>query len=86
MACTSGCPTQTCPSYAACLRGKGTKVAYANSAAGYDYSQQKNWDKDITAYKDARAQGIQPVSTKREDVTLALRASDHTGTPFRADS
>lgn len=86
MACTSGCPTQDCPSYAACLKGKGTKVAYTNSAAGWDATAQKKWDADLSAYRDARAAGVQPASTRRSAVDAALRASDATGTPFRADA
>ena len=84
MSCTTGCPTKTCESYAACLRGKRSRVAYANSAGGYDYSTQKAWDKDIAAYKDARAQGLQPATTKRADVDRAHAISDITGSAFVA--
>lgn len=85
MACRTGCITRDHESYAACLRAGMPRISYANSAAGWDASTQKKWDSDIAAYKDARAQGIQPTSTRRADVDRALRASDSTGTPFRAD-
>ena len=84
MACTSGCATKDCESYAACLQGKGVKVAYANSAGGMDYSAQKKWDRDLDAYKDARRQGIQPATTKRKDVDAAVHMSNKTGAPYQA--
>lgn len=82
--CTSGCPTQTCESYAACLRGKGTRVAYCDSANGRDATQQKRWDADLNAYRDARAQGIQPASTARSAVDNAVRISDSAGRAWDA--
>lgn len=82
--CTTGCPTKDCPSYAACLRAKGTKVAYCNSAGGFDATEQKKWDRDLAAYKDARAQGIQPSSTKKDAVERAVAISDASGTAYQA--
>ncbi|MGZ4560031.1 MAG: hypothetical protein ACXVGN_00125 [Mycobacteriaceae bacterium] len=84
MACTAGCPTQTCESYGACLRGKALKVAYCNSAGGSDYSAQKRLDKDLAFYKEARAQGVQPAGTARPQVENALRISEKTGTAYDA--
>lgn len=82
--CTTGCPFQNCPSYAACLKGKGVKVAYANSANGWDYSTQKKWDRDLAAYSDARAQGIQPGGTSRDQVDRAVAISNETGKAWDA--
>lgn len=84
MACTTGCPTQDCDSYAACLKGKALRVAYCNSAGGWDATQQKNWDKELSAYKDARAEGLQPSGTKMAQVESAKRISDATGSAFQA--
>ena len=84
MACTTGCKTRDCESYAACLRGKGARVAYANSAGGWDYSAQKKWDRDLAAYKDARDQGIQPSSTKKDAVERAIAISDKSGIAYQA--
>lgn len=77
--CTTGCPLQTCESYAACLRQKAPRVAYCNSAGGWDATTQKTWDRDLAAYSDARAQGIQPASTKRDAVERAVAISNETG-------
>lgn len=82
--CTTGCPTQACESYAACLRQKAPRVAYCNSANGFDATTQKKWDRDLAAYKDARNQGIQPSSTKRDAVQRAVAISDATGTAYQA--
>lgn len=82
--CTSGCPLQTCESYAACLQGKGVKVAYCNSAAGFDATAQKKWDRDLAAYSDARAQGIQPSSTDRAAVNRAVAISNESGKAWDA--
>lgn len=82
--CTSGCRTQDHDTYAQCLRSKGTKVAYANSAGGWDYSTQKKWDRDLAAYKDARAQGIQPSGTDRKAVDRAVALSNEVGKAWDA--
>jgi len=84
MACTSGCQTQACESYAACLRGKDSRVAYANSANGMDATAQKKWDRDLDFYKNARAQGVQPAGTARSQVERALEISNTTGTAYQA--
>lgn len=85
MSCRTGCITRDCESFAACLRGAGVRVAYSNSAKNLDASTQKKWDADLDYYRSARAEGIQPSTTKRKDVEAAVRASDHHGSAFRAD-
>lgn len=85
MSCRTGCITKDHASYSECLRTAGTRVAYANSAGGQDYSAQKRLDRDLDSYRAARAEGLQPATTKPKDVEVARRASDATGVPFRAD-
>lgn len=82
--CTSGCATQDCESYAACLKGKSLRVAYCNSAGGQDFTAQKKWDRDLAAYKDARDQGIQPSSTTRAAVDRAVAISNESGKAWDA--
>lgn len=84
MACTSNCPTQDHESWGACVRSKGLKIAYANSANGQDATTQKKWDKSLDMYRDARAQGIQPSSTRPDAVRRAVEISNATGTAFTA--
>ncbi|HKN44292.1 MAG TPA: hypothetical protein VJW23_10230 [Propionibacteriaceae bacterium] len=66
------------------MKAKGLRIGYANSANGMDYSAQKRWDRDLDAYKDARAQGIQPSGTSRPQVEAALAISNTTGTAYQA--
>lgn len=67
-----------------CMRWKGVRVAYCQSAANRDYTAQKRWDKDLEAYASARKQGIQPASTKRSAVDRAVALSNKTGKAFQA--
>lgn len=41
-------------------------------------------DKELSAYRDARKQGIQPASTKMKDIQAAVRVSDTTGIAAKA--
>lgn len=41
-------------------------------------------DRELTAYRDARKQGIQPASTKMKDIQAAVRVSDATGVAAKA--
>jgi hypothetical protein len=84
MACTSGCPTQDHANWGECMKSKGLRIGYANSAGGSDLSQQKRWDADLDFYKSARAQGVQPASTQRESVERALEISNLTGKAYQA--
>jgi hypothetical protein len=77
--CRSGCATQDHSSYGECLRAATVRVAYCNSAQGYDYSKQKSWDSELQAYRDARAQGIEPEGTDRRSIEEAVRISDRIG-------
>ena len=72
------------PNWGACQRSKNLKIAYANSADGKDYTQQKKWDRDLEAYASARAEGIQPAGTKRGHVEAAKILSDQMGSAFQA--
>ena len=83
MACRTGCTTRDHESYGACLRAAGTKVAYCNSAGGWDASRQKAWDKELDLYRSARDQGIEPASTRTKDIEAAFKASEKTGVAFQ---
>lgn len=83
MACRSGCPTQDHANWGECARAANLKIAYAGIGGG-DYSSQKRWDAELAAYKDARAQGIQPKGTKMKDIRAAVEISDKSGKAFDA--
>ena len=83
--CTTGCATPGAhSSYGECMRSKGARVAYSNSANNWDYSSQKKWDRDLAAYSDARRQGIQPASTDRAAVDRAVAISNESGKAWDA--
>jgi len=82
--CTSACVTRDHESWGECMRNKGLKIAYSNSANGWDATRQKKWDADLDAYADARRQGIQPAGTNRQAVEDAKILSDLSGKPFQA--
>lgn len=42
----------------------------------------KKWDKELQAYRDARAQGIQPAGTSMKKIQEAVKISNETGKAF----
>ena len=82
--CISACLTRDHETWGECRRANGLRVAYCQSAAGKDYTQQKKWDKNLDGYAKARKEGIQPKTTWPADVNTAVRRSDETGTAYRA--
>jgi len=82
--CTSGCLTQDHSSWGECVRAKNLQTCYDNPVSGYDRSKQKVWDAELKLYRDARAQGIQPASTKTPDIRAAEHLSDLSGVAFNA--
>lgn len=84
MACSSSCRTQDHPNYGACLRAKNLRVSNLTEASGVSASTQKRVDKELDQYEKARAEGIQPRTTRAADVKAALSISDKTGEAFQA--
>jgi hypothetical protein len=56
----------------------------ANGALVANGWTNKKWDGELSAYRDARAQGIEPKSTKLKDIQEAVAVSDKTGQAFVA--
>lgn len=81
MACSSGCPTQDHESWGACIRSKNLRT---NALQPESLATQRAADKTLDEYAKARSYGIQPRSTRAADVQRAVRASDKTGTAFKA--
>lgn len=82
--CTASCPTHDHRSWGECLRAKNLKVAYCQSSANRDYTQQRKWDRELGAYEAARREGIQPQGTKRFLIDDAKRRSDTDGDAYDA--
>lgn len=84
MACTSGCPTQDCPSFGHCLKNKGVRAVGVDISKGFEQSKERKWNRDLDAYADARRQGIQPASTNRSSVDEAVKLSNDYGVAAQA--
>lgn len=80
MGCRSGCLTQDHRTWGECARAANIRVGQV------DATEQRSWDRELDAYRQARAEGIQPASTRLPDVQRAMEASDATGRPFNAAS
>lgn len=79
MACRSGCPTPgQHRSYGECARAANIHVGQVDATA------ERKWDAELNAYAAARAQGVQPATTKMPDIQRALDRSDQTGRAFDA--
>jgi hypothetical protein len=44
----------------------------------------KKWDKELQAYRNARAQGIQPDGTSMKQIEKAVKISNETGKAYGA--
>lgn len=87
MSCASSCKTQNHRTYGECLRSKGVAVTGLESTnPSFTREANKKWDADLDAYAAARADGIQPASTKREHVDAAVEVSQQLQIPFDASA
>ena len=46
----------------------------------------KKWNSELQAYRDARAQGIQPAGTRMKDIISAHEASETLGKAYNAET
>lgn len=74
--CRSGCPTQDHKSYSECARGVQINTGVMLT------TKQKSQDRELRAYKRARAQGVQPEGTQMHQVEDAMRKSDALGVAY----
>lgn len=86
MSCRTGCPTQDHSSWGECLKASNLQLNTGDAKASLIHSgwTNKKWDNELKEYRDARAQGIQPKSTKTADIRAAVEASNATGVAFQA--
>lgn len=83
MSCRSGCPTRNHSSWGECLRASNIQMN-SGDAASNKMMTNKKWDGELQAYRDARAQGIQPAGTSMAKVRQAIEISDKTGVAYQA--
>jgi hypothetical protein len=87
MNCSSRCPTPGAhQTFGECLRALNLKVGYCRSAAGLDLTRQKAWDKELSDYRSARSQGIQPEGTSTRKIREAVEISNKAGKAYDAAS
>jgi hypothetical protein len=81
--CSSGCPTPGAhKSWGECVRSKNAKTLWV--APDNNLTTQKQWQKDIDAFRAAKRQGINPEGSGRAQVERAIKVSNETGNPFGA--
>lgn len=85
MACRTGCKTQDHDSYDACLKAANVRTYLASPSKGLDGTTQKKWDRELSDYRAARRQGVQPDGTTAKAVTEAMRMSDKAGAAYGRD-
>jgi len=68
-----------------CFGCKGLTLQMNSGDAKRDISDKK-WTSELQAYRDARAQGIQPAGTTMAHVQEAHRASEVLGKAYDADT
>ena len=85
MPCSSGCPTQNHQSYGDCMRSKRQMIGFARSAYGADKTRDKLHERELTLYRELRAQGIQPDGTGMAKLKFAERMSAETGMAYGRD-
>ena len=77
--CRSGCKTQDHANWGECARAANFSITDPLAQA---VSKQAN--SELSAYREARKQGIQPRSTKMHDIKAAVMASDKLGKAVKA--
>jgi hypothetical protein len=66
--------------------GCKAKTLQLNSGDASRDVPDKKWNSELQAYRDARAEGIQPAGTTMQHIEEAHKASEHLGRAYDADS
>jgi len=82
--CRSGCRTKDHESWIECLKASNLQIN-TGDAGRAEAMTAKKWDAELKAYRDARAEGIQPAGTTMKAVNEAKAASDKLGAAYNAD-
>ena len=81
MACSSNCPTPGAhQNWGECVSAKSLQIADV-TAHSFNTGQHRQ----IKEYVRAREAGIQPDTVFKRDVDRAVRITEKTGVPYRAD-
>jgi hypothetical protein len=86
MPCSSGCPNPgSHSSYGQCMRAKRQMVGFARSAYGADKTRDNLHERELSLYRDLRAQGIQPDGTGMDKLKFAEKMSSDAGMAYGRD-
>jgi len=77
--------TKVCEADCNCF-GCKIKTLQMNAGDATRDISDKKWTSELKAYKDARAQGIQPSSTNRRDIEAAHKASETLGVAYNGET
>lgn len=83
MACRTGCLTKDHSSWGECMRASNIQMNAGDAMSGKPMTN-KQWDGELQAYRDARAQGIQPAGTSMRKIREAVEISNKTGVAYQA--
>lgn len=84
MACRTGCRTQNHATWGDCLRASNIQMSTGDAngdLVGNGWTNKK-WDNELSLYREARKQGIQPEGTSTAQIRKAMDVSDKTGHAF----
>lgn len=73
-------------SYGECLRDAALRVGWSRSHLGIDRTSEKKKESELAFYREARAAGVQPASTRTPDIAKALDVSAKAGAALDATS
>jgi hypothetical protein len=82
--CRSGCTEKNHESYIECLKASNLQIN-TGDAGRAEHMTAKKWDSELAAYRNARAEGIQPAGTTMKAINEAKAASDKLGAAYNAD-
>ena len=73
---------EDCECFGCKAKGLQMNAGDARGDVNASGTTQKKWNSELDAYRSARAQGIQPNSTKRKDIEAAHNASERLGSAY----
>jgi len=73
---------EDCECFGCKAKGLQMNAGDARGDVNASGTTQKKWNSELNAYRSARAQGIQPNSTKRKDIEAAHNASERLGSAY----
>lgn len=76
MTCSTACPTKDHKTWGECVRAKGIQVKPQLMVSS------KGTERELQAFRDAKAQGINPDGTTMAKVEEAVRISNETGVAY----